>query len=206
MATLKGESARPSLRLALIVFCIIHALLIVGPVPANAQCSDPVTGEPVEEQVSPLRATGSSVAIRQDGDFLVTWSQRTNPGFFPAVFQIRAQRYCPSGLALGTHADLSEGIGSNRHPSLAASRNGRCHVAWLGVGPGVSIDNDNLVTIEFDWDDFESIEPVPTPPASAEGGVDATPSAGASDGMAGHATVAWANRYLNEGLHLGIDG
>lgn len=138
MFTLNGECARPSLRLALIAFSI-NTLLVVCPVPTNAQCIDPVPDEPVEEQLSPPtafhNAFDGTVAMHDDGDFVIAWTQVTNPNVSPSPIHIRAQRVCRSGDLLGDHTHLSIGWdhnnqGTNFQPSLAAGRGGHYHAAW----------------------------------------------------------------------------
>ncbi|MBE7506288.1 MAG: hypothetical protein HS101_08395 [Planctomycetia bacterium] len=97
--------------------------------------------------------------------------------------------------------------GHHEWPSIASSRTGHYSVAWIGVDGAIFGEVKLFLTEnQFDFDDFESIIPVESPPSSASGGGDEFPSAGASDALIDQATAAWANNDENPGLHFGIDG
>lgn len=200
MSTLCADSARSRIPGSLFPSVLLITLIIPVTSNTNAQCPDPVPATPIEAQVDIL-SDGVCVAMRESGEFVVAYARAR-----PQYREIRVQRFCKSGEILGSLGVLSE-PGHHEWPSIASSRTGHYSVAWIGVDGAIFGEVKLFLTEnQFDFDDFESIIPVESPPSSASGGGDEFPSAGASDALIDQATAAWANNDENPGLHFGIDG
>ncbi len=199
MSIVHGDSARSRIPTSLCSSILLVASFAPRMHNVSAQCVDPVPSTPYEAVVA-IQAWENSVAMRENGDFVVAYSSRVNQ----YIYEIRAQRFCKSGAALGTSAALSDANGPMILPSIASSRSGHFSVAWTGIGSVLSASKFVLLQNTFDFDDFGAIIPVEAPEQSADGN-DEKPSTGASDAFVNRSTVAWSNGDAHPGLHLGID-
>lgn len=133
MSALDVDSARRTSCLYFTFICVLTYASLSSR--GMAQCTDPVPTEPVEEQVeNTIFGSLGCVAMHEEGDFIIAWRQRID-GFRSTI---RVQRFCRDGSLLESYATLSGPNDSTWMPSIAASRSGHYHAAWLGGRPRFS--------------------------------------------------------------------
>ncbi len=86
----------------------------------------------------------ASVAMADNGDFVVTWTSENQDGPAPSIY---ARRFNADGSAAGTEFRVNDAFNAQSNASIAMAGDGRFVIVWQGNGSG---DSDGIYGKLFD--------------------------------------------------------